>query len=220
MAHLRSFLKKHGSFILFVIAALAFRWSVAAPYKIPSGSMIPTLLVGDQLFVNKMSYDLHLPFTDWTLVKTGEPRHGEVVIFDFPGDRWQTFIKRMIGLPGDRIRVRDGFVWVNGRALEGTAGAQARLEEGKDFVYVETVEGRPHSVQRLAARVTPMELEFTVPEGQYFVMGDNRDDSHDGRFWGFVPRSHLRGRAVFHLFRFDADGGFPWLRFERSLSSL
>lgn len=181
---LRGLWSRNRAFLLFVVALLLVRGSFADQYLIPSGSMEPTLLVGDYILVDRTAYHLTLPYTSKHLVRTGEPRRGDVVVFTSPEDGARV-VKRLIAVPGDRVRVRDGWAFVNERE-EATAVFVQRLPEGG---FGE-------------------EFEFAVPPDHFFMMGDNRDNSRDSRFFGFVPRRNLIGRAH-HL-------SWSWAGFSRT----
>jgi signal peptidase I len=160
--------------IFALILALIIRAFVVQAYQIPSGSMLDTLLVGDRLLVNKFVYGIKMPFTDKVLVDTGDPEFGDVIVFAYPRDPSKDYIKRVIGLPGDRLEMRNKVLYRNG----------TRVNEP----YVRHADSRV-----LQSRDTFGPL--TVPEGQYFVMGDNRDNSADSREWGSVDRTLIRGKA-------------------------
>jgi len=196
-----------------LLIVLLFRSFLFEPFKIPSGSMIPTLLVGDFILVNKYAYGLRLPVLNSKFMDVAEPQRGDVVVFRFPVDPSVNFIKRMVGLPGDTISYRDKHLFVNGEALEtieegvyessgvkcSTPASDARLyKEGLGMVW--------HDV--LLHLGTPgRDGQWVVPEGHYFVMGDNRDRSNDSREWGFVPEENLMGRAVGIWMNFDLNKG-------------
>lgn len=159
--------------------ALVIRTFVIQTFEIPSGSMENTLEIGDRILANKFLYGLRLPWSGERLLPIRQPQRGDVVVFQFPGDRSQDFIKRLIGLPGDEIMVRDKQVYINGKASPHP--------------------GERHTDARgLPASASPRD-EFgpvRVPPGSYFMMGDNRDESYDSRFWGFVKDTDLLGVAV------------------------
>jgi len=157
-----------------LILALVIRSFVVQAFKIPSESMVETLLVGDHLLVSKFAYGVKLPFTDKTLVKTGDPERGDVIVFEYPENRDLDYIKRIIGLPGDVVELKNNVLYRNGQAVEEP---YKRVEAG-----------------RVPGTKSTWGPE-TVPEGQYFVMGDNRDHSQDSRYWGYVPREFIRGKA-------------------------
>jgi signal peptidase I len=189
-----------------ILLALAIRSFVVEPFTIPSGSMIPTLLVGDFILVNKFVYGVRLPITGTLLVPAGEPSRGDVMVFRYPDDPSQDFIKRVIGVPGDRIEIREGRLWRNGQP------ADRRLVG--EYVYTDVERKRAVPTRRYRES-TPAGEEYTtiyrsdrgglggrgpwlVPEAHYFVMGDNRDNSRDSRFWRspFVRADQIKGRAM------------------------
>ena len=202
-----------------LLAIVLIRSFVFEPFRIPSGSMLPTLEVGDFIVVNKFAYGLRPPLVDRDVLPIGAPRRGDVVVFRYPVDPSQDYVKRVVGLPGDTIVYRDKRLTIDGRAVPltdtGVArnGAVRRAHETlprEDGVLVHDILLEPHRV----ASAQPM-LRFpffeqcrystaadaavtcVVPPGHYFVMGDNRDDSADSRYWGFVPDANLIGRASF-----------------------
>lgn len=196
-----------------LLIVLLFRSFLFEPFKIPSGSMIPTLLVGDFIVVNKFAYGLRLPVVHTKFVPIAEPERGDVVVFRFPVDPKVNFIKRLVGLPGDTISYRDKRLYINGEEL--------RVEKQGRFTSAETKcdTPRPDAVRLTESlgSVTHDILihegsgskdgQWTVPEGHYFVMGDNRDRSNDSRAWGFVPEENLMGRAVGIWLNFDYTKG-------------
>jgi len=191
---------------------LLLRTFLIEAYRIPSGSMIPALLVGDWLFVNKLRYGPHIPFTRRSLPGYAEPQRGEVVVFESPyqadeaeigNDPTPTLVKRIIGMPGDTIYMRDGVVYVDGIAqrLSETSPDQARgdgTESNPLFEWQHRIEvahtrfGEPPK-QPTHDNWGPL----VIPPGHYFMMGDNRYDSKDSRYWGVVPRGNIRGRPMF-----------------------
>jgi signal peptidase I len=214
-----AWLKANRGLLVFLVCFGVFRTAVADWNPIPSASMRPTLLEGDVVLVNRLAFDLKLPLTDVALVRLGEPRHGDVVTFTSPRDGVR-LIKRVIGLPGDVVELKDEQLFVNGTAAlySDTASAQERLRDGVDVPAVRAIEradGRAHPVQFLP--MLRAERDFgpvTVPTGSYFMMGDNRDNSADSRFIGFVPRRLLIGRAHHLLVSADIKGN--WMpRLER-----
>jgi signal peptidase I len=222
--------------LIAALVAFTIRAFVFEAFKIPSGSMIPSLSIGDHIFVNKFVYGLRIPLTKVHFWKRGEPKRGEVVVFIYPVDDGKDFIKRVMGVPGDMIHLDGTDVYINGDKLEhkpvevrpdpsdprrllveGSAVGTIPFERGwENFQFFEEVtDGHPHIVQyeKFAMR-EPM--DFTVPEGKYFMMGDNRDNSADSREWGFVPFSNIKGEAMFVWLSLDRDqGGIRWGEFGR-----
>lgn len=187
---------------------LGLRSFVAEPFRIPSSSMMPTLLIGDFILVNKFSYGLRWPITNKKFLDNGEPARGDVVVFRPPHHPREDWIKRVIGVPGDRIGYHDHKVSVNGTVLpyrvEGiyTGVGQGAGETG-DAKLTEGLPGRPHFL--LEREISVADGDWTVPAGHYFVMGDNRGNSEDSRFWGFLPEANLRGKAFMVWMNFDAS---------------
>jgi len=209
------------SFFPIFLIVLVIRSFVVEPFRIPSGSMMPSLLVGDFILVNKFTYGLRLPVSDTKVLELGEPERGDVVVFRFPKDKSIDYIKRVVGLPGDRIAYRGKMLYINGEAMgyvkngiyEGDGGAR----ESGAILATENLAGVEHPIL-----VNPRAPDFgfgcgvlaagevTVPEGEYFMMGDNRDNSNDGRCWGFVPEDHLVGKAFAIWMNWDPERpGFP-----------
>ena len=196
-----------------LLIVLVFRSFLFEPFKIPSGSMIPTLLVGDFIVVNKFSYGVRLPVLNKKIIETGEPVRGDVVVFRFPEDPAVNFIKRAIGLPGDTITYRDKELFVNGEKVEATpagrfssADVKCSTPAADAMLFDEKLGFRNHDIL-LHDRSQGRNGQWVVPEGHYFMMGDNRDRSNDSRMWGFVPEQNLLGRAVGIWLNFDFDKG-------------
>ncbi len=192
---------------------LVLRSFVAEPFRIPSSSMMPTLLIGDFILVNKFSYGIRLPITNRKVIELGEPARGDVVVFRPPHHPDQDWIKRIVGLPGDTIAYRDNTVYVNGQPFTyGPPQAYVGAGRGQEMTgaseLAETMPGRTHQILEVDRRgmPDPGDGEWQVPAGQYFVMGDNRDRSDDSRFWGTLPESQLRGRAF--LIWLNCEGWF------------
>lgn len=191
-----------------IAAVFLLRSFVVEPFRIPSGSMIPTLHIGDFILVNRFSYGLRCPVGDCKMLALGEPKRGDVVVFRYPVDPKMDFIKRIVGLPGDTIRYNDKQLTVNGvpvaqELLGSTAGGSLR-RYAEDFggVRYETLQNPDRPAQN---------FEFTVPEGQYFGMGDNRDGSSDSRYWGTIPEAYLKGRAFLVWMSWDTEAHRPAL---------
>lgn len=207
-----------GSFTLAVLAILAFRWVLFEPYVIPSGSMIPTLLIHDHILVSKSAYGVRIPFTKTWLFRNSEPKRGDIVVFRSKEDAGYFLIKRVVGLPGDQIMVdNDGFLSINGEKLPvkplaptEDPASQAPYYRVKpididgpysnyDF-YEEDLKGLHHRIMLIKGAVrmfNDKDKVITIPPDEYFCMGDNRDNSKDSRFWGSLPRENLLGKALF-----------------------
>jgi signal peptidase I len=182
---------------LLVALVLAFfiRSFIVQAFKIPSGSMLPTLQIGDHILVNKFLYGLRLPYPfEKMLIEWKQPNHGDVIVFIYPKDRTKDFIKRVIGVPGDTVEIRHKQVYLNGVKMEDPHATFA--DEDRE-------------VPGLRDNFGPI----TVPEHHIFVMGDNRDRSHDGRFWGYVDLDDVKGKAF--LIYWSWDGQDRWVRWER-----
>ncbi len=219
------------SFFPIFLAVLLLRGFVVEPFRIPSGSMMPTLLVGDFILVNKFSYGLRLPVTKTKLVELDEPARGDVVVFRWPVNPKLDYIKRVVGVPGDTVRYRNKTLFVNGQPIPmQPVGQYEPVGSGMralgSLEFKENLLNVEHSVL-----VNPMVPDFaascgflgyreiTVPEGQYFMMGDNRDDSNDGRCWGLVPEENLVGKAFLIWMSLDwkRDGFLAWDRLGNSV---
>ncbi|MFH1873871.1 MAG: signal peptidase I [Pseudomonadota bacterium] len=218
------------------LIALFIRAFIIEAFKIPSGSMLPTLSIGDHIFVNKFIYGLRIPFTKTHFLQFQEPKRGDVIVFIYPVDESKDFIKRVIGLPGDKIRLDGSSVFVNDqlvshklvqvqkdpqnkRWLLTDNGPVKHIPYAPDYLSYDFLEEDnnhiEHLVQYEKAAWRPTR-EFEVPEGHFFVMGDNRDNSADSREWGFVPAENVKGKAMFVWLSLDKDqGGIRWHEFGR-----
>ncbi|WII73434.1 signal peptidase I [Bdellovibrio sp. 22V] len=182
------------TFLFPILLVMGVRWALFEPFVIPSGSMIPNLLIHDHVIVKKFSYGLHVPFGNKWLLQWQTPERGEVVVFKYPENPDVYYIKRLIGLPGDTVEVKAGRVTVNGKKWELQSFENPANEKG--FNYFTENNGQRSYVVRFLSDENSGEVEaFKVPEGQYFFMGDNRDQSSDSRYWGFVKNDYLVGRA-------------------------
>jgi signal peptidase I len=179
------------SIIIAVILALFVRTWVVQAFKIPTGSMENNLLVGDHLLVNKFRYGPTSADLERTLLPIDTIRRGDVVVFKYPEDPERDFIKRVIGLPGEILEVREKRVYINGEPIEEP--------------YVHFLQPAGAYGEFAAFDVREQYGPVTVPEGHYFVMGDNRDNSQDGRYWGFLPREYIKGKALLVYWSFDTD---------------
>ncbi len=182
--------------ILAIVIALFIRTFVIQAYKIPSGSMKPTLLIGDHILVSKFNYGIKLPFLRTTLIPVGAPQRGDIVVFIYPEDRSKDFIKRLIGVPGDTIEIRNKKIFINGLPYSDKHGVYV-----DNFIIPGAVQPRDN--------FGPV----TVPEGSLFVMGDNRDESYDSRFWGFVSKKDVLGKALIIYWSWNQEE--HWIRWSR-----
>jgi signal peptidase I len=223
------FLKQARSLLFVVLIVLSFRSSIADWNDVPSGSMKPNILEGDRIYVNKLAYDLKVPFTTWHLAAWDNPSRGEVVIFYSPADGIR-LVKRVIGVPGDVIELRRNRLFINGKAadyqplgadLQGEISKEIGPEAlGKEFAE-ETLGSIKHPMMKNPLRPSDHQSfgPVTVPDGKYFMMGDNRDNSNDSRFIGFVDRSQVVGRASRVVVSVDPQHSFKprWERFFQAL---
>lgn len=222
-----------GSLFLAVFIALFIRWGFIEAYVIPSGSMLPSLLIHDHIFVNKLTYGLRVPFSEKWLVKFNEPERGEVIVFKFPKDMSTFFIKRIVGEPGDKVYYENGTLYINDKPVEKKVPANmddfawlrdadfqrdGNINDNKEN-YVEftealppgkgTKEEREHAILLRKGDVYETFGPVTIPDDHLFVMGDNRMNSHDSRGWGFLPKQNILGRAM-----------FVWLSCEETIPNL
>ncbi len=187
--------------LIAILLALFIRSFVVQAFKIPSGSMKPTLQIGDHILVNKFTYGVDLPFTDITIIPGGQPERGDIIVFEYPVEPDKDFIKRVIGVPGDVVEIKNKDVYVNGE----------RLEQGYTM----------HTENHIIPGEKTKRDNFgpvTVPENEYFVLGDNRDNSYDSRFWGFVEDRALKGEAFIIYWSWDKERFWPrWSRLGKIL---
>lgn len=178
--------------IVAIILALFIRAFIVQAYKIPSGSMLNTLYIGDYLLVTRFNYGPKIPFTDKEIFHVGDPQHGDVIVFKYPKDPSVDYIKRVVGAPGDVIEMRDKQLYRNGEKV----------------VESYTRNTDPQGIRPVRDQFSPR----VVPQGHYFVMGDNRDDSEDSRYWGFVPRANIQGRAWIIYWSWESISNIRWSR--------
>ncbi|KEQ17967.1 signal peptidase I [Endozoicomonas numazuensis] len=177
---------------------LVLRSFLFEPFQIPSGSMIPTLQVGDFILVNKFDYGLRLPVIGTKVVSINEPQRGDVMVFKEPANPNINFIKRVIGIPGDKVRYMNKKLTINGQPVPEKYIAELRDEGGPYQLFEETIDGKNHQIRKdLGLRSLRAEGVWVIPEGQYFMMGDNRDRSNDSRYWGTVPEKNIVGKAIY-----------------------
>ena len=201
------------SFFPVLLLVLVLRSFLFEPYQIPSESMVPTLEIGDFILVNKYAYGLRLPVLGTKFFDVGEPRHGDVMVF-VPPHEPRYFIKRVIGVPGDHVRYQDKQLTINGLPIPQEYVDQITVD-GHPYIqiYDETLGTHTHRIYRYPAR-TERPQEWTVPEGHYFMMGDNRDRSDDSRRWGFAADAKIVGKAV--AIWVHKDPGLHWPTFARN----
>jgi len=203
------------SFFPVFLIVLLLRSFLVEPFRIPSGSMMPTLLIGDFVLVNKYDYGIRLPVLNLKIIENGTPERGDIIVFRYPEDPSVPYIKRVVGVPGDRVEYRDKVLYINGEEMPHEPSA---AYAGPEAVLVGNLEQRErlgtveHSIL-VDPRRPDREFSSTVPEHHYFVLGDNRDNSRDSRFWGFVPDRNLIGRAFMIWMNWDwKSGGIAWKR--------
>jgi signal peptidase I len=210
-------------FLIAAAVALFIRQFGVEAFKIPSGSMIPTLTIGDHLLVNKFLYGPRIPFTDTRFFQGAEPKRGDIIVFKFPEDESKNFIKRVVGVPGDKIEIRKGILRINDEPVplaaikdaerKGQSGDQASLW-GKPQVFDEQLGTVTHRLQYLRDQSNYDFGPVLVPRESVFVMGDNRDNSQDSRVWKFVKYEKILGKALIIYWSWDGNDG-RWLRWER-----
>lgn len=222
-------------FIIFVVVLILVRWSALDHYRVPTGSMIPTINIGDNIIVNKLAYKFVLPLTEIEVMELGKPQRGDIVVFRYPNDpgypfdpnknffqRGTNFVKRLVGVPGDTLEIMDGILKINGKELFYDDMTRDELVEklttegATNFFYKEKLGDSVYEVQRIPQYARNEYKVIKVPEGKYFFMGDNRDNSADSRIWGFVKEEYIIGQAKRVLFSVSFDDGFfPNFKFNR-----
>ncbi|MBA2077578.1 signal peptidase I [Rhodanobacter sp. PCA2] len=206
MRSFKAFLQRNRGFIVFLLCMFMFRSAVADWNVVPSGSMLPTIRIGDRIFVNRAAYDLRVPFTHLSLYHVADPQRGDIVIADSSaaGER---LVKRVIGVPGDVVALRQNVLWVNGQRASYQPAMVAGVAADRDnpASYASEDLGRLHHLVRLSRWPGPVSSfgPVAVPAGRYLLMGDNRDDSMDSRYFGFVPRDEIVGRTRYVAISLD-----------------
>jgi len=219
------------SFFPVILIVFLLRSFLVEPFKIPSGSMIPTLLIGDFILVNKFTYGIRLPVINVKVMEIGSPQRGDVMVFRYPADPSLDYIKRVVGVPGDRIEYRDKKLTVNGQPVPRRQVADYESRERLQYFprYLENFGGKEHEIilEKEAPGFVGRGMDFrysgncdynsgglvcTVPAGHYFMMGDNRDNSSDSRVWGFVPDANIVGKAFFIWLNLNELGRFGTFR--------
>ena len=210
------------SFFPIFLVVLLLRSFLVEPFRIPSGSMMPTLLIGDFILVNKFEYGIRLPVINTKVVDIDAPERGDIVVFRFPEEPSIPFIKRVVGLPGDEVAYYDKVLYLNGEPVEQEpVGTYTDTGAGREMsgaqVLVEHLAEVDHKIL-VQSGAPSVEGRATVPADHYFVMGDNRDNSRDSRYWGTVPDENLIGKAFIIWMSWDwSQGGIGWGRLGRSI---
>jgi len=211
-------------FVFVLLIATSFKSAIADWNDIPSGSMEPTILIGDRIFVNKLAYDFKVPYTTLHLARWSDPNRGDIVVFYSPKDV-KRLIKRVVGLPGDTLAMRQNRLFINGHFVKYESLRQEiidKIELDQQSYHVffnENLTGKQHAVMfKLSRPSLNTFAPIIIPEGQYFMMGDNRDNSADSRFFGFVERKLIVGRAT--LVVISREGSFLHLRWSRFFKDL
>jgi signal peptidase I len=219
--NLKMFWKGWGcSILIAIVIATSFKSAVADWNMVPTGSMIPTIVEGDRIFVNKLAYDLKIPYTTWHIAEWGAPQRGEIVVFYSPADG-KRLVKRVVGIPGDSVAMQNNQLIINGKKvkyepIDHSKNKKLSSEDDSRYSFIEDLNGTRHPVM-----ITPQSPSLCsfgpviVPEGEYFMMGDNRDNSADSRYFGFVERSLVVGQATSIIVSLDINNKYKprWDRF-------
>ena len=207
------------AFFPVILIVFVLRSFIAEPFRIPSGSMLPTLNIGDFILVNKFSYGFRLPVVNQKVISISDPQRGDIMVFRFPHDPKMHFVKRVVGLPGDQIEYKSEKLYINGTLMPQQADGKYDFKSGANRNqslnrFIENLENVTHDILLDPRRSSSQALKFDVPANQYFVMGDNRNYSNDSRYWGFVPDKNVVGKAFFIWFSWDWSngGGVNWSR--------
>jgi len=210
-----------GSIVVAVLVATSIKSAIADWNVVPTGSMKPTIVEGDRIFVNKLAYDLKVPYTTWHLASWDDPKRGDIVVFYSPVDSMR-LVKRVIGVPGDTVAMRDNRLFINGSAVayevfhDREYGSKVFEINSKHSLLVENLTGRKHPVMLIPDRSRVASFKtITIPKGRYFMLGDNRDNSKDSRYFGPVQRRRIVGRATAVVISLDSEKNYQprWKRF-------
>lgn len=213
------------SFFWVLLLVLVLRSFVFEPFRIPSGSLEPTLLPGDFILVNKFSYGLRVPVLNKTIIPVGKPERGDIVVFHWPVNTNIDFIKRAVAIPGDKVSYIDKVFYINGQEADQELQKDFNyaLENGREVPaqqYQEDLLGVKHGIYRIPSRLGEDFEDLEVPAGMYLMVGDNRDDSDDSRFWGFVSEDLIVGKPIWVLFNWKQKGfGIDWSRVGMSVQA-
>jgi signal peptidase I len=211
------------SFFPIILAVLVVRSFLVEPFRIPSASMVPTLHIGDFILVNKYNYGVRLPVINTKVIDVSKPERGDVVVFRYPPQPEIDYIKRVVGLPGDRVEYRDKTIYINGQVMK-----QTEREKGADLLGIVPIKNKVLSEQlgdknhdiAIAPGRQRVLVDHIIPDGEYFVMGDNRDNSSDSRFWGTVPEQNLVGKAFYIWMSWDCNSSWSCISWNRVGSSI
>ncbi len=210
------------SFFPIILVVLVIRSFVVEPFRIPSASMLPTLHIGDFILVNKFTYGIRLPVINTKIIELNEPERGDVIVFRYPENPSIDYIKRVVGLPGDTVGYFDKTIYINGEPVAQRDKVKPEelfnLSSSRSELRSEQLGEHEHDIL-VNMQIRLVEGETIVPDGHYFVMGDNRDNSKDSRFFGTVPEENLVGKAFFIWMSWDwNDGGIVWNRLGESIN--
>ena len=221
------------AFFPVILVVFVLRSFIVEPFRIPSGSMLPSLYIGDFILVSKFSYGIRLPLVNQKVFSIGTPKRGEVLVFRYPHDEKTNFIKRVVGLPGDIIDYKNKRLRINGTIVDLQKSNREGTEQSTQFSnqvrqYIERLGKSSHGILLDASLGSRDYTRIVVPPDHFFVMGDNRDHSNDSRFWGFVPEENIVGRAFFvwfswdskkndHIWNYYIGGGANWPRIGNSI---
>jgi len=208
---IKKWTREWGGLVLFIVLMVLFRSSVADWYTVPTGSMKPNILEGDRILVNKLQYDVRVPFTHWSLKTMGNPKHGDIIVLDSPAEN-KRLVKRVIGVPGDVIAMQNNHLYVNGKA----ALYHVMARQPDRSMWLDDTPNKEVLQEKLFSHSYPIAINtlqpgmmtfgpIVVPKDRYFVMGDNRDNSADSRYIGFVPRHNILGRASYVVMSLNYD---------------